>query len=170
MIQKIILNLEKRPILFMMIGIPGSGKSTWARNNFKDSSMIVALDVIRRSVYGYFPQELDKIKEEIIWNRAIKACSERLLRGEPVLLDSMALTKIFRKGVVSKIEDLVEQDLTKVAIFLDTPLSVAILRNNNRYKIVNEETIRRMIGYLEPPTYNEGFEQIIKISAKQSAL
>ena len=42
------------PILYITIGIPGSGKTTWVKNNLSKSCKVIALDNIRREVYGFF--------------------------------------------------------------------------------------------------------------------
>lgn len=53
--------------LYVMIGIPGSGKSTWAKANKKEKDIYVSRDEVRFSLLQdgdeYFSKEKEVLKE-----------------------------------------------------------------------------------------------------------
>jgi predicted kinase len=149
--------------LFIMVGIPGSGKSTWAEINFQNKEKIIALDEIRKRFYGSFPQDLEDGLELRVWNEAIKEAISSIENGNDTVIDSMALTKDFRKSIVMRVEEKTDINFNKIAIFLDTPLKIAIRRNFSRDKTVKEDTIVRLSNNLEEPTEEEGFKRVIRV-------
>lgn len=154
---------SRKPSLYLMIGIPGSGKSTWARENSTKIGQLIPLDVIRKEIYGYFPSELNEELESKVWSKAIKSASNCLNGNINTIIDSMALTKAFRKYIFEEIDKLTIMGYSKVAVYLRTPLIVALNRNRKREKFVEEETIQLLSGAIEPPDKEEGFERIIII-------
>lgn len=151
--------------LYITVGIPGSGKSTWIRNNLQvNGNIIVALDEIRKKYYGFFPQNLEDDLENQVWNEAISQAVSAIESGNDTVIDSMALTIEFRRKILEMIEERTNIKLRKIAIFIDTPVEVAIQRNYSRQKIVKEETILNLSRYLQEPTERESFEQVIRIT------
>jgi predicted kinase len=152
--------------LYITIGIPGSGKSTWVRNNLRVSGkIIVALDEIRKKRYGFFPQNLNDDLESEVWKEAISQAVSAIEAGNDAVIDSMALTIEFRRKIFKMIAEGTDAKFNKIAIFIDTPVEVAIQRNYSRQKIVKEETILDMSRHLQEPTEAEGFQKVIRIKA-----
>ncbi|MHA1148909.1 MAG: AAA family ATPase [Promethearchaeota archaeon] len=80
------MNDRSFPILLMTIGIPGSGKSTWIRNNkdLKDY-IIVSPDLIRKEITG----EISNVeKDRKVWKLAKKRVKKELKKGHNVILDA----------------------------------------------------------------------------------
>ena len=50
-----------------------------------------------------------------------------------------------------------------VAIFTDTPIEIGLARNKRRRRKVPEEVIRRFYRLLEPPSIDEGFEEVVVV-------
>ncbi len=152
------------PTLYIMVGIPGAGKTTWASRNLSRSSTVIALDLIRRGVYGEFPQNLQEKKEEIVWNEAYRLAAEHLRSGRSVVLDSMALTRDYRQRHLQSVSRLIGFRPVCIAVFLDTPLEVALERDKARAKVVSDQVIREMAGHLQPPSKAEGLDEIICVT------
>ena len=55
---------SKCPDAYIMVGIPGSGKTTWAVEKSREGPVHVALDVFRAEVYGRIPLHLDNQLEK----------------------------------------------------------------------------------------------------------
>jgi predicted kinase len=152
------------PTLYLMVGIPGAGKTTWAVRYLSASSSIVALDLIRRNVYGEFPPALDPAKEDLVWLEAYRLAAEHLQAGRSVVLDSMALTSDYRRKHVLSVSRLAGFRPTCVAVFLDTPLEVALTRNRARAKFVSEQVVQDMARHLQPPSKTEGLDDVIHVT------
>ena len=151
------------PKLYLMVGIPGSGKTTWVSRNFEKSIKVVSTDLIRRRIYGYFPQELKDDLEKMVWEAAIEEVRSSLYGGANTVLDSMALNTKFRSFLIHRILEGKKCNVEIIAVFMDTPLEISIKRNREREKVVNESTIKMLSKFLEPPSREEGFNRIIQI-------
>lgn len=149
--------------LYLMVGVPGSGKTTWISQNFGKDIKVVSTDLIRRQIYGYFPQELKDDLEKMVWDAAIEEVRSSLYADADTVLDSMALSAKFRSFLIHRIFEDKERNVEIIAVFMDTPLEISIKRNREREKVVNESTIRMLSKFLEPPSREEGFNRIIQI-------
>ena len=157
------MNAYRNTKLYMMVGIPGSGKTTWIPRNLPTDIRVVHTDSIRRDVYGYFPQELKDQLEEKVWDIAIRDVKWYLSKGTDTVLDSMALNASFRSHLIHRILDAGKSNIKIIAVFLDTPIETAIERNNKREKVVREATIRKLSEFMQPPSNCEGFDTIIRV-------
>lgn len=150
--------------VYLMVGIPGAGKSTWVRKNSERNCIGIALDEIRRKLYGYSPtSKLYKRLEVKTWKNAIREASHALNGGRNVILDSIALTKVFRGNIIKQLKNAIHNSFDVVAVFVDTPLDVALDRNRKRDKFVEESVIRELANVLEPPELAEGFKEIMRL-------
>lgn len=152
------------PTLYIMVGIPGAGKTTWAEHFLPPPIETVRLDRIRHSVYGEFPQTLDSARESEVWSVAYNQMGEALVRGVSVVLDSMALTREWRQRHVREADRRAGRRARHVVVFLDTPVETAVVRNAGRDKCLLERTVREMAVHLEPPSPEEEFDEVIRVS------
>lgn len=143
--------------LIMMIGIPGSGKSTWVRNNRADTDLWVSRDKIRfdklKEGEDYFAHEDDVFEqfiEEIIWG---------LNEGKTVIADATHLNKKSRAKVLNRVRKFADEI---EAVMMDVHLITALERNDLREGLawVPRGVIRRMFFQMEAPTKEEGFTKI----------
>jgi predicted kinase len=143
--------------LIMMVGIPGSGKSTWIKNNF--SNIIpVSRDAIRFELLDerggdYFDHEdevFDKFIHQIIGS---------LVADEITIADATHLNKKSRARVLNKVRKFADEI---EAVVLDTDLETAFERNDQREgrAWVKHGIIRRMWFSMEMPEEAEGFNKI----------
>jgi predicted kinase len=146
-----------------MVGIPASGKTTWIERNVPTSVARIRLDHIRHRTYGYDPIQLEASKEEKVWSRADLLLSKAIRAGHDVVVDSMALTNEWRQRILRVADEASRTPLEKIAIFLDTPVDLALLRNQNREKKVPDDSVREMHGHVRPPSKEEGFSNIVTV-------
>lgn len=148
--------------VYIMMGLPGSGKSTFLKNYIKplcniNIAKIVSRDEIRFSLLkegeDYFSHE-EEVKK-IFW----ETINNALIDGYNVFVDQTSLNKASRKLLLNHIYKNIDINI----IFVDTPCFNCIENNDTRIgtkAFVPKGVIRRMSCQLEPPTYDEGFKNI----------
>lgn len=143
--------------LIMMCGVPGSGKSTWIKNNKTDEMLWVSRDKIRfdklkedDDYFAYEDEVFEQFLEEINWG---------LEMDKIVIADATHLTKKARAKVLNKVRKFADEI---EAIVMDVHLITALERNDMREgrAWVPRGVIRRMYFQMETPTREEGFDKI----------
>jgi protein phosphatase len=143
--------------LIMMVGVPGSGKSTWVQNNKSETDVLVSRDAIRFAMLkedeDYFAHE-SEVFNEFIWRIA-----DALAEDKTVIADATHLNKKSRALVLDKVRKLADEI---EAVVIDVDLVTALERNDNRTgrAFVPRGVIRRMYFQMEAPTKEEGFTKI----------
>ena len=147
---------EKKNItVYVMIGLPGSGKTTFAndlvKNGFAD--VIVSRDSIREEL-GYCEKDekvvLSKEKEDEVTNafnnKILKAAKE----GKKIVIDNLNLKKEYRNGYKTLLSN---YNVEWVYYYVEAEnLSVNIARRKNQ---ISESVFNEMIGKLEWPSLDE---------------
>ena len=128
------------PILYVMIGIPGSGKSTYAKNI--PNTTVVSSDEIRHELTGDYS---NLTKDKQVFPLLEKRILDLLKAGKDAVYDATNINLTKRRKITAKYSDLAKI----VYIFMDTPLKVALERNRNRERKVPEDVIRNMYKYLK---------------------
>lgn len=136
--------------LFMMIGIPGSGKTTLANRLKTEKCRVISSDEIRKELGCLTDMSRNKEVFNILRER---------LRDEiqlhDVILDCTNITKSSRAKTLEGLNCL------KVAIFLNKDIDTCKNNNRNRENIIPEGIIEGMHNSIEEPSYDEGFNSII---------
>ena len=143
--------------LTLMVGISGSGKSTYAKTFAKNlaNTEYVSRDEIRFKLLEaegesqYFGVEKRVFKEFVI--RIIKGLEE----GKHVIADATHLTPSSRLKLLKALN--MKPDVLQ-ALVMDTPLNVCLERNSQRKGLarVPDEVIRNMHDSFIPVTHKEG--------------
>ena len=140
-----------KPRIVLLVGLPGSGKSTWA----KDKPGVLSSDALR------------ELLSDDPDNQTIHTLVFRVLRGllkhrlelkRPVTyIDATNLTPYERRPYFLLAKKF---DCAMEAVFFDVPAGECIRRNHTRPRIVPAEVILKMAERLEPPTRDEGFSRV----------
>ena len=138
-----------------MIGISGSGKSTYA-NGLKTSinAELVETDAIRLELTG---NSEDQSQNARVFEIARKRINDILSQGKNAIIDATSLSIKERKDWI----EIGKANNAEIrAYFIDTPVSICKSQNNKRQRKVPEWVIDRQAGKLFPPTKSEGFDSV----------
>lgn len=145
-----------RPTLILLVGIPGSGKSTYAENyisEYPKTPVHLSSDKIREELYGNEsiqgnPAEVFSLMQK----RAVEALNE----GHDVLYDATNVTRKDRASIIG-----ICPKFTKIeAHIIWAPIEECIKRDSSRDRTVGKEVIDRMLKRFQAPYYDEGIDEI----------
>lgn len=143
--------------LFVMIGIPGAGKSSIAAEYAeKYDAVIVSSDAIRGDLYGDEsvqgdPAKVFRIVHEIVKHYLIKGCN--------VIMDATNINSKKRAAFLREVNK-VCPDCRKIAVVVVTDKDTCVSRDLFRGRTVGEAVIDKMIANFQPPFYYEGWDKI----------
>lgn len=140
---------------YVLMGAPGSGKSTFAKTYLKDINY-VSRDEIRFSLLqedeDYFAREKETYRE-FVW--AIYDSLNN--KHEDVIADATHLTDRSRAKLFSSLP-LDFSNIKVIGVFVNTPLTLCLERNEQRKNTktyVPRGQVRRMYNSCVPPTFQE---------------
>ncbi len=137
---------------YMMIGISGSGKTTYA-HSLSQNAVVLSSDEIRKELYGKEEEQGDPAKVfELMFNRTMAA----LRAGKDVIYDA---TNVVRKRRVALLQKLPKETF-KVAVVVATPIQECLDRNKERERRVPRDVIMKQLRSFEVPLESEGFNHI----------
>jgi protein phosphatase len=123
--------------LVVLVGVSGSGKSTFAAAHFKPTQ-VLSSDAFRAIVAD---DPADQRASRAAFELLHLAARRRLERGRLTVVDATSVSRAARTGLLGLARS---TRRPAVAIVLDPPLSVCLARNAERVdRIVAEEIIRR---------------------------
>lgn len=146
-IMKEMMNPEKEFTVYVMCGIPGSGKSTWASNNHPDLP-IVSRDIIRAEL-GYTSgvdekAVLTREQEEEVTVEENRIIANYCKNRHSFIIDDTNSHPKFRKILLDTLRS---YGAHIVGVNMDTPLDMCIKRRNGQ---IPPEAIERMYGRRVP--------------------
>lgn len=152
--------MKKKKTLYLLCGIPGSGKSYWAKNSMKYTpyGCYISRDEIRFSMLkdgeDYFSHE-DEVYDEFV-SRIQNAIDDDIYNI--IYADATHLNEKSRNKLLNKLKNL--EDVAITPINFMTKLEKCIERNNMREGLarVPISSIKRMYICFSPATYNEKYK------------
>lgn len=139
------LTHTRRPRVVFTVGLPGSGKSTWAREYVARSEERVKrlnLDDLRATLTGAAEhQRWSKESEAAALDVLLQAYRSLVLAGYDVVVDNTHVHPRIPRLVRAEFGDQADY---LVQSFLDVPLEVCLERNAAREKRVPDEVVQRM--------------------------
>ena len=141
--------------LIMLIGLPGSGKSTYAKSLLDPKGKIkyCSSDSIRQELYG---DENIQGNPQTVFEHLHNKVDMYLHQGYDVVYDATNVTRKNRKSVITKFSDIADID----AHIVWTPYEECVARDKERLKKVGEDVIRKFLYRWQSPNYDEGFKFI----------
>lgn len=140
-------NFRDQPIAYVMVGMPGSGKSTWIKNNIPDIP-IISRDIIRAELgYTSSPDEkavLSRKQEEEVTQRENELIAQYAKAGESFAIDDIN-TGRYRQSLVDKLRS---YGVHVKFVRLNTDLETCIKRREGQ---IPADVMRRIhAGIIEP--------------------
>ena len=127
---------KNKPVLYVMIGPAGSGKSTAAKNLFQNC-IRVCPDNVRRELFG---NEADQREPAKVFEIAYRSMEDAMCNGFSVVFDATNTTEFARKKVLDRVDAIQH---TAVAVYMNTPLEECKRRNQQRGRVVPDSVIDR---------------------------
>ena len=90
-------NNTMQPIFTMLVGIPGAGKSTWAKKNINTNTRYFSSDEIRKELYGDENFQGDPAEVFSVMQRRTV---ESLKSGFNVIYDATNVSRKNRRGIL----------------------------------------------------------------------
>src|SRR5258706_1319371 len=143
--------------LRFLVGIPASGKSTFAKEILKDNNyVLVSSDSYREKIYG--SEEIQGNKNELfeIINKDI---IQYLMDGKSVIFDATNIDLKKRMELIKKINSKVS-DIYITAQVVATQYKICLENNRKRTRFVPEFVIKRMYENFTFPQNFEGIHNV----------
>jgi predicted kinase len=150
-----------KPIVIIMCGPPGSGKSTWIKNKIPDSFISVSRDEIREFMFGkkYTQNESDEKK--------VTKCFDHLLEDAALAYKNIVIdkTNVDTKYLDEYIKDFKGTGYIFHIKFFNTPLWLCRIRNIKRWVKTG-----RLVPYKVIKNMKDRFDKINQDNYKEYAL
>lgn len=145
----------------IMVGIPGSGKTTYAQEHFYNTTL-VSSDEIRKELYGDISIQGDPKK---VFNIVYKRIEDEIKKGNDVVFDATNTT-FYRRNLVSKFRIMGAESVN--AVYMNTPFYICLERNKNRTdrsEPVPREIMEKMFANMLRTEHNliaaDGFDTVL---------
>lgn len=147
---------NKVPILYVMVGLPGSGKSHIAEELARENNAVVySMDEIRGELCGDVEDQSRNDEVFGIWANRIRRA---LKHGQNVIADATNVTKSGRRSFLAMFDTIPHQTIAHVAY---KEIDDCIIDNLDRPHPVPPDVIYRMASKFRYPTEAEGFTEVI---------
>jgi len=150
------------PTLYMLVGVPASGKTTWTKQRRNNNTLVASSD-------DYIEKQAEKLGSTYsdVFDKFIKAAITHAIETAgkafsdklDLIWDQTNLTKTGRRNKLK----MVPKDYKKIAVFFPTPHEDVLKKRlaSRPGKNIPDYVITSMSKTIEKPTTDEGFDDII---------
>lgn len=148
--------MKNKPKLFVLVGLSGSGKSTFAQELAeKENAVIVSSDAIREEVFNNYEDQKHNAEVFTIFHKRIR---EALENKHNIIADATNITMKSRRAILINVKGL---DVEKICYVLPKAFEDCITDNKDREHPVPDYVLDKQIRKFQVPFYNEGFDKIV---------
>lgn len=140
--------------LYVMFGLPGSGKTTYA-NRFDG--------IVHH--FDDMPGANRKGTNDAAYVEFWRRIRTDLLGGKDVVADGIHTSKALRRKILDAVSDI---GCRKVLIVMDTPLEECLRRNAKRTPPLSDFCIMAINAHKDPPSYDEGWDEIREVKSYEA--
>lgn len=149
------------PIFTMTVGLPGSGKSTYAEKMSREhNAVICSSDKIREELCG---DENSQKNNDEVFKLLHTRVKEYLKAGENVIYDATNINSKRRRAFLAEMRNI---SCKKFCVVMATPFNECCKWNESRNRVVPYEVIERMYKNWNTPYWFEGWDEIL-LKAKE---
>lgn len=147
--------------LYMLIGVPGSGKTTWIKNNKHNAVVLSTDDYIERVADKQGKTYSEVFKDAIgpASDQMEKDLIQATRNDQDIIWDQTNLTAKVRKQKLQRIP----KSYKKIAVYFSVPQDLRDRLASRPGKTIPEPVIISMINQLQPPTKEEGFDEVVAV-------
>ena len=154
-IRDMFVVVRVRHKIIVLVGLPGSGKSTWAA---QQGAGVLSSDMVRALLTG---SEETQTVNRLVFPTLRFLLEMRVKAGaKSTIIDATSLTAKERRAWIRMAESL---DCDAEAVFFDTPLEICRKRNAARDRRVPDDVMDRFAARMTRPAEREGFVKVTSI-------
>jgi predicted kinase len=152
--------MNKDTTFTMLVGLPASGKSTFAES-IKDRYSVFSSDALREELFG---DANDQTHNEEVFNELHRRIDASLKDHKSCVYDATNLSRKRRKAFLRTIQKY--DYVSVIAVVFATDVKTCLLRNSQRDRVVPDDVIWKFYKNLTIPRLEEGFDVIRIIPSK----
>ena len=147
--------------IYMLCGLPGTGKSTWAGKKSDKSTLIVNRDSIRTMIHGKY---IFDVNYERMIDDITKASAYNILKnGYDLIIDETCTRRFIRGSWINLIYNVAGNDANIICVWFNAKTDINRIDSRGQSTKIWGEVVERMTSCFEPPSMDEGFSKIVKI-------
>lgn len=160
----VIFGENNMPEVILMVGLPGSGKSTYISKYYKDGYVIISSDDLIQEKADELGKTYDDVFSDYIGDASKYAnilLDKAIKDRKNIIIDKTNMSKKARNRVLSRIPT----GYNKTAIVFNVDTEVLLNRittRNKNGKTISINVLFDMERNYEEPTISEGFDKILK--------
>lgn len=160
-------NQATKKSMYMLVGLPGCGKSTWVKNYFTEAVPVISTDWIVEVIADRYGMTYNDVFGDITYNFAErmmhKIALDLVARGDRTIVwDQTNLTIGSRAKKLAMFPD-----YSKIAVVVSTPDDHAQRLASRTGKDIPANVLTSMASKYQKPSFAEGFDVILEVNGNQ---